>query len=263
MIANTPYEATESLMLSDWKQIDILPPPEAGAVQLWRIDLAGATGLHNHLTPHLSPSEQLHASRYRLEQAQVHFSVGRACLRTLLGNVSGLDPLSIAITTGAHGKPESPNLIGHNVAFNVAHSKDTILIALSRNGPVGVDVEYFDRPTDIMDVAKHNFTETETSSLEAIADPKTRHRTFYRYWTRKEAVLKADGRGLIASLASFDVSFESLHQHPIRMRESKDDQGKLFFVSDLTLGIEAAAAIALESPKYPIKQLIFPLNLLG
>jgi len=111
-----------------------------------------------------------------------------------------------------------------------------------------------------MDVARHNFTETETSSLEAIADPETRHRTFYRYWTRKEAVLKADGRGLIASLASFDVSFESLHQHPIRMRESKGDQGKLFFVSDLTLGIEAAAAIALESPDYPIKQLIFPLD---
>src|ERR1700722_16057106 len=249
-------------MLSDWKQIDILPPLETGEVQLWRIDLVGASGLHNHLTTHLSPSEQLHASRYRLEQAQVHFSVGRACLRTLLGNLSGPDPLSIAITTGVHGKPESQNLNGHRLAFNVAHSKDTIIIALSRNGPVGVDVEYFDRPTDIMDVAKHNFTETEIKSLEAITDPETRHTTFYRYWTRKEAVLKADGRGLIASLASFDVSFDSLHQQPIRMRESKEDPGKLFFVTDLTLGIEAAAAIALQSPDYPIKQLIFPLNLL-
>jgi len=249
-----------SFILSDWKQTDTLPPLEAGEVQLWRIDLPAATGLHNRVNTRLSPSEQLHASRYRLEQAEVHFSVGRACLRALLGNVSGLDPLSIAITTGVHGKPESPNLNGHRVAFNVAHSKGTILIALTCNGPVGVDVEYYDRPTDIMDVARHNFTETETSSLEAIADPETRHRTFYRYWTRKEAVLKADGRGLIASLASFDVSFESLHQHPIRMRESKGDQGKLFFVSDLTLGIDAAAAIALDSPDYPIKQLIFPLD---
>jgi 4'-phosphopantetheinyl transferase len=249
-----------SHMVSDWKQIEILPPLEAGEIQLWRIDLAGATGLHNRVATLLSPSEQLHASRYRLEQAKVHFSVGRACLRTLLGNASGLDPRSVTITTGVHGKPEAPNLNGHRVDLNVAHSKDTILIVLSRNGPVGVDVEYFDRPTDIMDVAKHNFTETETSSLEAIADPETRHRTFYRYWTRKEAVLKADGRGLIASLASFDVSFESVHQQPVRMTESKGDQGKLFFVSDLTLGIEAAAAIALESPAYLVKQLIFPLN---
>jgi 4'-phosphopantetheinyl transferase len=247
-------------MVSDWKQIDILPPLEAGEVQLWRIDLAGATGLYNRFTKLLSPSEQLHASRYRLDQAQVHFSVGRTFLRTLLGNATGLDPLSIAITTGVHGKPEAPYLNGHRVNFNVAHSKDTILIALSREGPVGVDVEYFDRPTDIMDVAKHNFTETETRSLEAITDPETRHTTFYRYWTRKEAVLKADGRGLIASLASFDVTFESVHQQPIRMKESIHDRGKLFFVSDLALGIDAAAAIALESPDYPIKQLIFPLN---
>jgi 4'-phosphopantetheinyl transferase len=248
-----------SLMLSDWKQMDILPPLEAGEVQLWRIDLTDAD-LLNRFATLLTPSEQLHASRYRLAQARDHFSIGRACLRILLGNASGLDPRSIAITTGVHGKPESPNLNGHNIAFNVAHSKHTILIVLSRNGPVGVDVEYFDRPTDIMDVAKHNFTETETSSLEAIADPETRHKTFYRYWTRKEAVLKADGRGLIASLASFDVSFESLHQHPIRMRESTDDQGKIFIVSDLTLGIEAAAAIALGFPAPSINQLIFPLR---
>jgi 4'-phosphopantetheinyl transferase len=249
-----------SHLMSDWKQIDILPPLESGQIQIWRIDLAGATGLQNRVSTLLSPAEQLHAGRYRLEQAQVHFSVGRACLRTLLGNASGLDPRSVEITTGVHGKPESPNLNGQSVDFNVAHSKDTILIVLSRNGPLGVDVEYFDRPTDIMDVARHNFTETETRSLEEIADTETRHKTFYRYWTRKEAVLKADGRGLIASLASFDVSFESVHQQPVRMSESKHDQGKLFFVSDLSLGIEAAAAIALESPDYPIKQLIFPLN---
>jgi 4'-phosphopantetheinyl transferase len=247
-------------MLNDWKPIDTLPPLGAGEVQLWRIDLAGDADSPLRFTTLLTPSEQRHASRYRLARARDHFSIGRACLRILLGNISGLDPRSIVITTGVHGKPESQNLNGHRVAFNVAHSEDTILIALTPNGAVGVDVEYFDRPTDIMDVAKHNFTETEIRSLEAIADPETRHQTFYRYWTRKEAVLKADGRGLIASLASFDVSFESLHQHPIRMRESSDDQGKIFFVSDLTLGIEAAAAIALESPDSPIKQLVFPLN---
>jgi 4'-phosphopantetheinyl transferase len=249
-----------SLMLSDWKQIDILPPLEAGEVQLWRIDLTGDADLLNRCATFLTPSEQLHASRYRLERARDHFTIGRACLRILLGNLTGLDPRSIAITTGGHGKPALSSHNGHTVAFNVAHSEGTILIAITCDGSLGVDVEYFDRPTDFMDVAKHNFTETEINSLEAIAAPDVRSKTFYRYWTRKEAVLKADGRGLIASLASFDVSFESLHQHPIRMRESPDDQGKLFFVSDLALGIEAAAAIALQSPDYSIKQFIFPLS---
>jgi 4'-phosphopantetheinyl transferase len=158
-----------------------------------------------------------------------------------------------------HGKPElSPN--SDNIAFNVAHSEDTILIALTRTGSLGVDVEYFDRKTDIMEVAQYNFTANEHRSLELITDPLSRIRTFYRYWTRKEAVLKADGRGLIASLASFDISFQSVHLHPVRITESTENQGKLFFVSDLTLGIEAAGAIALESPESPIQQLVFPLD---
>ena len=120
-------------------------------------------------------------------------------------------------------------------------------------------MEYFDRATDIMEVAHHNFTASESRTLAAIADRQIRIETFYRYWTRKEAVLKADGRGLIASLSSFDIAFESVNLHPVRIAESPDDLGKLFFVSDLSLGIEAAAgAIALESPDSPVRQLIFP-----
>ncbi|MBB5315456.1 4'-phosphopantetheinyl transferase family protein [Tunturibacter empetritectus] len=247
-------------MSSDWKQVDILPPLETGEVQLWRIDLAGATGLHNRFAPFLAPPEQLHSNRCRPGRVQDHFSIGRACLRILLGNASGLDSRSLPISTGVHGKPKLSPINGDSIAFNVAHSEDTILIALTRTGSVGVDVEYFDRSTDIMEVAQYNFTASENQCLAAIADPRSRIKTFYRYWTRKEAVLKADGRGLIASLASFDISFESVHRHPVRIGQSTDDQGKLFFVSDLTLNIEAAAAIAFESPESPVRQLIFPLS---
>jgi 4'-phosphopantetheinyl transferase len=248
-------------MSSDWKQVDTLPPLDSGEVQLWRIDLAGTTGLHDRFAPRLAPAEQLHASRRRAGRVQEHFSVGRACLRILLADALGLDPHSLPITAGVHGKPQLSHLNGAGIAFNVAHSKDTILIALTRTGHVGVDVEYFDRSTDIMEVAHHNFTTSESRALAAIADPQARIKTFYRYWTRKEAVLKADGRGLIASLSSFDIAFESVNLHPVRIAESPDDQGKLFFVSDLSLGIEGAAgAIALESPGSPVRQLIFPLS---
>jgi 4'-phosphopantetheinyl transferase len=260
MIAVSMHRARFSLMSSDWKQVDILPPLETTEVQLWRIDLAGTTGLHDRFSPLLAPSEQLQAKRCRPGRVQDHFSVGRACLRILLGNASGLAPRSLLISTGVHGKPELSPIHGDSVAFNVAHSGDTILIALTHTGSVGVDVEYYDRATDIMEVAQYNFTASEHRSLAAIADPHSRIRAFYRYWTRKEAVLKADGRGLIASLASFDVPFESVHRHPVRIGESADDQRKLFFVSDLTLNTEAAGAIAFESPESLLRQFIFPLS---
>ena len=260
MIGELPRPTSHSPMSNDWKKVDALPPLKAGEVQLWRIDLAGTTGLHNRFAALLTPTEQSHANRYRPGRVQEHFSVGRACLRILLGNALGLNPSSLKITAGVHGKPELQDLNGDGISFNVAHASDTILIALAHSGPVGVDVEYFDRTTDIMEVAQANFTESEINSLAEITDPQIRIATFYRYWTRKEAVLKADGRGLIASLSSFDVSLQSLDRHPVRISESLEEQGKLFYVSDLSLGIEAAAAIALESSDHPVTQLFFPLN---
>jgi 4'-phosphopantetheinyl transferase len=247
-------------MSSTWNSVHLLPPLEAGEVQLWRLDLAGASGLSDRYASLLSPVERLHASRCRAGQVRDHFTVGRACLRVLLGNTFEMDPRLATIIEGVHGKPETPDLGEGHVSFNVAHSKDTILIALVRKGLIGVDVEYFDRSTDIMEVAQHNFTAKESNALAAIADPHARLKTFYRYWTRKEAVLKADGQGLLAPLASFDISFESVQSHPVLISESSNDRSKLYFVSDLDLGIDAAAAFAVETPGCRISQLSFPLG---
>jgi 4'-phosphopantetheinyl transferase len=246
-------------MLNNWIPVDALPPLEANEVQLWRIQLNGTSGLSERYNSLLTPPEQAHASRFRLEQAREHFIVGRACLRVLLGEAFGIDSRSVEIETGVHGKPET-HFNASNIFFNVAHSKYTILIALGRQGVLGVDVEYFDRLTDIMEVARCNFTEEETASLAAITDSDARARVFYRYWTRKEAVAKADGRGLLLSLSSFDVSYDSTNLHPVRVSESADPEGKLYFVSDIDLGDEAAGALAMDTSGCKVTRLIFPLD---
>jgi len=247
-------------MLSNWIPVDTLPALEDNEVQLWRIQLSAAAKLSELYHSLLSPPEQAHAERCRPGQAREHFTIGRACLRILLGNAIGIDSDSIKISAGLHGKPETPAIGGQGIFFNVGHSKDTVLIALGRQGALGVDVEYFDRKTDIMEVASCNFTEQETNSLASIADPEARIRLFYRYWTRKEAVAKADGRGLLLSLSSFDVSHESTNLHTVRVSDPPDDGGKLYFVSDLDLGSEAAGALALESSNCRVTELLFPVT---
>lgn len=247
-------------MLSNWIPVDVLPALKDGEVQLWQIQLSDTSGLSERYSTLLSPSEQAHASRFRHDQAREHFTIGRACLKILLGNALAVDSRSITIEIGPNGKPEIRFFNGDKIFFNVAHSKNTILIALSRQGLVGVDVEYFDRLTDMMEVARSNFTEGEIASLAAIAEPEVRNRAFYRYWTRKEAVAKADGRGLLLSLSSFDVSHGSTSLHPVRVSESSDGEGKLYFVSDVDLGDQAAGALALESPSWNVSRLIFPLD---
>jgi 4'-phosphopantetheinyl transferase len=248
-------------MPNKWSLIDVPPPLENDEVHLWRIDLEGAAGLIDRYASFLSAEEQNRANRFRIEQARDHFTIGRACLRILLGNALGVTSSDVSISEGLHGKPGTPAFGGRSLSFNVAHSKNTILIVLGRQGDVGVDVEYTNRSTDTMEVARGNFTENESNSLAAIADPETRLRTFYRYWTRKEAVVKADGRGLFLPLASFDVSFESADSQPVDVNEPSTGESKLYFVSDLELGDQAVGALALESSDYRVRSLIFPLAL--
>lgn len=247
-----------SVLTNPWSPAARLPALEDHEVHLWRIDLTDVASHTPRYTSLLTPEEQAEARR-RIGQVRDHFTIGRACVRVLLGNALGVDPREVTLTKGVHGKPETPAFRGRNISFNLAHSKNTLLIALRRKGAIGVDVEYFDRATDIMEVARANFTKSEVKVL-AEADPKTRLQTFYRYWTRKEAIGKADGRGLLLPLASFDVSLEPINTHPVPVSESPSEPGKLYFVSDLDLGDQAAGALALESYDAPVRSFIFPLQ---
>lgn len=243
-----------------WSSPDVLPPLGDDEVQVWRIERDGAPARIDRYASLLSTDEQDDAKRLRIGQVRDNFTIGRACLRILLGNASGTDSSAISITTGPHGKPETSAVDGHQISFNIAHSKDTVLIALSRQGAIGVDVEFLDRSTDIMEVARGNFTENESNSLEAIANPEARLKAFYRLWTRKEAIGKADGRGLLLPMASYDVSSDSMDLQPVRVKESLDNHANLYFVSDLDLGDNAVGALAMASAKSRIVRLAFPLQ---
>jgi len=244
-------------MPNNWISVSVLPPLKEDEVHLWRIELEQSPGLVDHCASLLSADEQTIANRFRLRQAKDHFTIGRGCLRTLLGNALGQHPSHASFVKGPHGKPELTAIDGQIVSFNIAHSQNTVLIALARQGAVGVDVEYLDRSTDIMEVARGNFTQNESSFLASIADPKTRLKTFFTYWTRKEAIGKADGRGLLLPMTSFDVSSESMNSHPIHVNEPSKEN-KLYFVSDINLGDRVAGALAFDSSDCSIRRLIFP-----
>jgi 4'-phosphopantetheinyl transferase len=238
-------------MLEQWKAVTELPPLGAEDLQLWRIDLADATSSPETYLCHLSPEEQDRASRLRAGQVQMQFVVARACLRTLLGFHLQLAPKDVPILLGSHGKPEIPAIHGRNLFFNFAHSRSTIVIAFCSTGPVGVDLEYLDRDTDIMEVASNAFTQRECCAIEDLEDLILRRRAFFRCWTRKEAVVKADGRGLSLPLTSFEVPvIESASSVPVIVTETGDllRSSRSYYVSDMPLGEQLAGAYALEKP---------------
>jgi 4'-phosphopantetheinyl transferase len=87
------------------------------------------------------------------------------------------------------------------VRFNMSHSHDLVLCAISRGTDVGVDVERL-RPGVEEDVGRC-FSSRTLRFLEALPQP-ARRRAFFQAWTRMEAYSKARGEGLTLDLEAVE-----------------------------------------------------------
>ena len=237
-----------------WQTVDSIPSLPEGELHIWRVDLPVAPALLTICQSLLSPEEATRAERRRQPQARRLFITGRGVLRQLLAAVTGLDPRELAIIAASGGKPELP---GSGIAFNVAHSGDTILIAVSRSGQLGVDVEHIDPTRPFDEVAQHSCTPGESLELFALNDMDERRQAFYRLWTRKEAVAKADGRGLALPFNSFALPLSAASSTPVKIAQPVGP-AKTFSVTDLPLEPGLAGAIALDATIKRTKLLVFP-----
>jgi 4'-phosphopantetheinyl transferase len=254
-------------MPNDWQTVSELPPLDYGELHIWRLDLGDAAGQADidTYTQNLSPAEVERAGRCRAGTVRQQFVAARACVRVLLGNLLGLHPSRVPLALSAFGKPEIPQANAGPLFFNLAHSRDTVLIVLCRANRVGIDLEYLDRKIDALEIARHSFHPDELLQIEQIADPAARQRAFFRCWTRKEAVLKADGRGLSLALSSFQVPVLDAAESSAVLIAGGDGlpAPQTWFVSDLALHEGIAAAFAAGVPGLIFRTFSFPLNALA
>jgi 4'-phosphopantetheinyl transferase len=133
-----------------------------------------------------------------------------AVLRIALGIYLDRPPESLAFALGPGGKPELAGPEGRDVHFNLSRSADRCVIAVSREGPVGVDVEKIREMPELVGIVRSRFAPGEAAEILALSGEQ-RLRAFYRCWTRKEAFLKATGAGIgDDSLRRVEVSTGSL-----------------------------------------------------
>lgn len=100
-------------------------------------------------------------------------------------------------------KNNKPYLKDEKLYFNISHSKEYCIVALS-DSEIGCDIEYID---DIdLNIAKRFFTKNEYNNIVNNIDSKN---MFYRYWTLKESFVKVTGMGLKLPLDSFEVQINS------------------------------------------------------
>jgi 4'-phosphopantetheinyl transferase len=174
---------------------------DADETHVWAVPLDQFRGVDN-IWATLSAEERVRAERFRLDAPRQRFMVARAALRELLHRNLGIPAAEIALTENPNGKPRlSQQSSAKPLRFNLAHSAELALVAMSSGCEVGVDVERLRAVSHWEQIAHRYFHEAESRAIRC-SPPAERAQGFLRCWTAKEAVLKALGVGLSGMLTS-------------------------------------------------------------
>ncbi len=188
-------------------------------VHIWSIPLDQPEEISN-LASLLSAEETARAARFHFPRDAHHYTVGRATLRRILSHYLGLSPAKVGFAYNQYGKPTlSAAQNSVDLEFNLSHSGGHALCAVTHGHAVGVDLEVM-RNLDYLSLATTVFSAQELAALRSL--PPAQHPlAFYNGWTRKEAYIKAHGRGLSMPLADFDVTLAP--QEPPRLLATRPD----------------------------------------
>jgi 4'-phosphopantetheinyl transferase len=186
------------------------PPPElsisAHTVHVWRADLGLEAAHLRRLAQNLSADEKERSSRFRFARDRDRFVGARGLLREILAPYLNASPRRLSFGYSAHGKPFLAGEEHSPLRFNVSHSFDAMLLAIAHMREVGVDVEGVRNISPAMDeIGDTVLSEPEKQAL-ARFDGEDKRTNFLRFWTLKEAYIKADGRGVSLPLERIDVS---------------------------------------------------------
>jgi 4'-phosphopantetheinyl transferase len=166
-------------------------------VHVWGVLLEAEADTVEQCLQCLSPEELARANRFKSEQQRCHFVVAHGALRMVLSRYSDRGPRELSFQNMSAGKPmlQATNTGGNAIRFNLSHSHERALIAVSKDLEVGVDLEKIRADRDVTALAARFFAPQEQTVIMN-AGLSVKHWTFSRIWVAKEAVLKACGSGL-------------------------------------------------------------------
>jgi len=190
-------------------------------VHLWWLDLAAPPVPIEALEQVLDEGERQRAARFHFDVHRRRHIAAHGQMRVLLGAYLGLPPQAVAFELEERGKPRlaaahasraahTADPSSPQLTFNLSHSADQGLLAVSLGATLGADIEVQHPLNDLEALARSHFTGAELLELHGLTEDR-RHDGFFAAWTRKEAYVKALGAGLSVPLDSFEVAL-----HPDR-----------------------------------------------
>ncbi|MEA5580669.1 4'-phosphopantetheinyl transferase HetI [Nodularia harveyana UHCC-0300] len=191
----------------------------ANDVHLWRINLDIPEVQQQNLLATLSSDELIRANRFHFQEHRQRFIAGRGILRSILGYYLGIEARQVLFDYQERGKPIlGDSLALSGLSFNLSHSQGLALCAVNYHNPIGVDLEYIRRISDVEALAKRFFLPREYALMRSLP-AEQQQQIFFRYWTCKEAYLKATGEGL-AELEQIEISLSPTEPAQLQTSES-------------------------------------------
>ena len=213
------------------KKLDLL----LNDVHIWRINLNSDELQLQFYRETLSSDEIARAERFYFPEHRQRFMAGRGTLRAILGQYLDIAPKQVEFEYQPRGKPLlAAKFADKGLLFNLSHSQDLALLGISYQHQIGVDLEYIRTMSDLEGLAKRFFSAREYEYLRLLS-PAQQQQIFFRYWTCKEAYLKATGDGLVQLE---EIEIDLTPNQPSKLLVSGD-----WSLSELTPADNFAAAV--------------------
>ena len=219
---------------------------KAGQIDIWFANVDRPPSDIRNFEALLSPREASRAQRFRFVRDRNRYVVRHGVLRTLLARYMDIGPRQVDILCDANGKPYLAGRQNEGcLQFSDSHSDTYAAFAFCRYGRIGVDIEKIRELPEMLEIVARHFTRRENAELLSCAEAG-RLMLFYQFWTRKEALLKAQGEGLLRHLDSVDVVTDGRGPELWPVTIAGCPMGESFWVADLNgpAGFAAAVAVA-------------------
>lgn len=225
-----------------------VPHPALGQreIHLWHANPRHKKDVEvQEFTALLSPDELDRMARFRFEHDRRDFAFAHGVLRTILGGYLRTEPARLRFCYSEHKKPDLADPES-GLRFNLSHTDGYVLLAVCLGREIGADVEKLRDDFETDELASRFFSVAEGRALRRL--PKQhRRRAFFRCWTRKEALLKARGGGLMLPLDNFDVSIGERDEE-VRLTTRPDAaDARRWRILNIEVPEGYAAAVAVKS----------------
>jgi len=220
------------------------------SIDLWSIHLPDCRGEVEFCRSLLTDEEIQRASKFFKPRDAQNFILSRGLLRKILAEYLCIAPAEIAFERNGHGKPFLPDT---DLEFNVSHSRDRLLIAVTAGRAVGVDIEFRRSGINMDEIAKRWFAPEEREFFQGLpvlsdagVEGENKEQGFFDIWAKKEAYVKALGMGIFKELHSFAVPLGGEPGFPMLGKNNE------WFFQPLEIDPAYAAALVSEAPAVPV-----------